>query len=93
MLRTVRFILASFMVFASVGGLADETAPAPDGWKPQVIPTAIYDRAGQALAKAKNDPEVVVSEVDLNARQIWYWLGDWQSGIWPEGPPRLQDKK
>ncbi len=56
------------------------------------IPTAIYDRGGQALAKAKKDPEVVVCEVDLNARQIWYWLGDWRSRIWREGPPRLQDK-
>jgi predicted amidohydrolase len=56
------------------------------------IPTAIYDRAGEALVKAKKDPEVIVSEVDLNARQIWYWLGDWRSRIWREGPPRLQDK-
>jgi predicted amidohydrolase len=56
------------------------------------VPTAIYDRAGQALAKAKKDPEVVVCEIDLNARQIWYWLGDWRSRIWREGPPRLQDK-
>jgi predicted amidohydrolase len=57
------------------------------------VPTAIYDRAGQALAKAKKDPEVIVSEVDLNARQIWYWLGDWRSRIWREGPPRLQEKQ
>ncbi len=56
------------------------------------IPTAIYDRAGQALAQAKKDPEVVVCEVDLNVRQIWYWLGDWRSRIWREGPPRLQEK-
>jgi predicted amidohydrolase len=56
------------------------------------IPTAIYDRAGQALAKAEKDPEVVVCEVDLNARHIWYWLGDWRSRIWREGPPPLQDR-
>jgi len=56
------------------------------------IPTAIYDRAGEALVKAKKDPEVVVCEIDLNARQLWYWLGDWRSRIWREGPPRLQDK-
>jgi predicted amidohydrolase len=56
------------------------------------VPTAIYDRAGQPLVQAKKDPEVVVSEVDLNARQIWYWLGDWRSRIWREGPPRLQEK-
>jgi hypothetical protein len=36
MLRTVRFILASFTVFTGVLALADETAPAPDGWKTQV---------------------------------------------------------
>jgi predicted amidohydrolase len=56
------------------------------------IPTAIYDRAGEALVKSKKDPEVIVCEVDLNARQIWYWLGDWRSRIWSEGPPRLHDK-
>jgi predicted amidohydrolase len=52
------------------------------------IPTAIYNRAGEALAKAKKAPEVVVSEIDLNTRQIWHWLGDWRSRIWREGPPR-----
>jgi predicted amidohydrolase len=57
------------------------------------VPTAIYNRAGDALAKANKDPEVIVSEVDLNARQIWYWLGDWRSRIWREGPPRLQEKR
>jgi predicted amidohydrolase len=51
------------------------------------IATAIYDRAGEPLVKAKEDSEVVVCEVDLNARQIWYWLGDWRSRIWHEGPP------
>jgi len=56
------------------------------------VPTAIYDRAGEVLVKAKKDPEVVVCEVDLNARQMWYWVGDWRSRIWREGPPRLPDK-
>src|SRR5713101_807761 len=37
MLKTVRFILASFMVFAGVPTLGDETAPAPDGWKTEVV--------------------------------------------------------
>src|SRR5713101_3040052 len=37
MLRTVRFILASFTVFAGVLAWADETSPAPDGWKTQVV--------------------------------------------------------
>ncbi len=56
------------------------------------VPTAIYNRAGEPLAKAKKDPEVVVSEIDLNTRHIWYWLGDWRSRIWREGPPRLPDR-
>jgi hypothetical protein len=42
--------------------------------------------------KANKDPEVVACEVDLNAGQIWYWVGDWRSRIWHEGPARLQDK-
>ena len=52
------------------------------------VPTAIYNRAGEPLVKAEKDPEVVVCEVDLNARQIWYWLGDWRSRIWHEAPAR-----
>jgi predicted amidohydrolase len=57
------------------------------------IPSAIYDRAGQALATARKDPEVLVREVDLNARHLWYWIGDWRARIWREGPPRSQDKQ
>jgi predicted amidohydrolase len=52
------------------------------------FPTAIYDRAGQALATTRKEPDVIVKEVDLNARLLWYWLGDWRSRIWREGPAR-----
>jgi predicted amidohydrolase len=51
------------------------------------IPSAIYDRAGEPLAVARKDPEVLVQEVDLNARRLWYWIGDWRSRIWREAPP------
>jgi predicted amidohydrolase len=48
--------------------------------------TAIYDLGGAAVAKAENDPEVIVTEVDLNGRRLWKWLGDWRARIWREGP-------
>jgi predicted amidohydrolase len=50
--------------------------------------TAIYDKTGEPLASAKDDPSVLISEVDLNARQLWPWLGDWRARIWREGPAR-----
>jgi predicted amidohydrolase len=51
--------------------------------------TAIYDRAGQPLATADKDLSVIVTEVDLNERLLWPWLGDWRSRIWREGPARI----
>ena len=48
--------------------------------------SAIYDKAGQPLVKARKDPEVIVTEVDLNERLLWPWLGDWRARIWREGP-------
>jgi sugar lactone lactonase YvrE/predicted amidohydrolase len=51
------------------------------------FPTTIYDKKGHAVAAARSDPEVIVTEVDLNERLLWQWLGDWRARIWREGPP------
>jgi predicted amidohydrolase len=48
--------------------------------------TAIYDRTGKELARSTRDPEVIDAEVDLEARTVWPWLGDWRSRIWHEIP-------
>jgi predicted amidohydrolase len=56
------------------------------------VPSAIYDRAGDPLATTRKDPDVLVQEVDLNARRLWYWIGDWRSRIWREGPPQAPGK-
>ncbi len=50
--------------------------------------SAIFDKAGASLAEATTDPCVLVTEVDLNERKLWPWLGDWRSRIWREGPAR-----
>jgi predicted amidohydrolase len=50
--------------------------------------TAIFDKAGKPLAEAAQDPAVLVTEVDLNERLLWPWLGEWRARIWREGPPR-----
>ena len=52
------------------------------------FPTTIYDRKGEVLAQEKDKSGVIVSEIDLNERVMWPWLGDWRSRIWREGPPR-----
>jgi predicted amidohydrolase len=50
--------------------------------------SAVYNKAGDAVTKAERDPAVIVTEIDLNDRLLWPWLGDWRSRIWREGPPR-----
>jgi predicted amidohydrolase len=52
------------------------------------FPTTIYDRKGSVLAQEKEKSGVIVSEVDLNERVMWPWLGDWRSRIWREAPVR-----
>jgi predicted amidohydrolase len=51
--------------------------------------TAIYDKAGEVLARSPEASGVIVSEIDLNDRMLWPWLGDWRSRIWREGPARV----
>jgi predicted amidohydrolase len=51
--------------------------------------TAIYDKAGEELAKSEDKSGVIVTEIDLNERKLWPWLGDWRSRIWREGPARI----
>jgi arylsulfatase A-like enzyme/predicted amidohydrolase len=48
--------------------------------------TAIFDRTGATMRQAESDPEVLVTQVDLNDRLHWRWLGDWRSRIWREAP-------
>jgi predicted amidohydrolase len=50
--------------------------------------TAIYDKAGDELAKSPEASGVILREIDLNDRMLWPWLGDWRSRIWREGPAR-----
>jgi predicted amidohydrolase len=54
------------------------------------FPTVIYDRKGEVAAKGEKDPSVILTEVDLNDRTLWPWLGDWRSRIWREGPARAE---
>jgi predicted amidohydrolase len=51
--------------------------------------TAIYDKAGEEMAKAGEGSGIVYSEMDLNQRLMWPWLGDWRARIWREGPARM----
>ena len=48
--------------------------------------TAVYDKAGEELAKAPDTSGVIYADVDLNERKLWPWLGDWRSRIWREAP-------
>jgi predicted amidohydrolase len=52
--------------------------------------TAIYDKAGSPILQAAKDRDVLVTEIDLNERTLWPWLGDWRARIWREGPSRSE---
>ena len=44
--------------------------------------------AGEPIARSEERSGVIYASVDLNARTMWPWLGDWRSRIWREGPAR-----
>ena len=48
--------------------------------------TAVFDKAGNSLAETTADPSVILTEVDLNERLLWPWLGEWRARIWREAP-------
>jgi predicted amidohydrolase len=54
--------------------------------------TAIYNKAGEELAKSPDSTNVIYANIDLNQRLLWPWLGDWRSRIWLEGPARAEVK-
>jgi predicted amidohydrolase len=53
--------------------------------------TGIFDRRGQRIADAREDPEIVMAEVDLGERTLWPWLRDWRARIWREAPVWAED--
>src|SRR5436190_1908968 len=54
--------------------------------------TAIYNKAGEELAKSPDSTNIIYANIDLNQRLLWPWLGDWRSRIWLEGPARAEAK-
>lgn len=50
--------------------------------------TAVFDLEGNILKQAKDDKEVVVVDVDLNAQKLWPWLGDLKNRIPRERPSK-----
>ena len=55
--------------------------------------SAIYDRRGQAIARAEKESQVLVVEVDLAEKVYWPWLGNWRTRIWPEAPPLFPPRR
>lgn len=57
--------------------------------------TGVFDLEGNIIEQAKNDREVVVVDVDLNAQKLWPWLGDLKNRIPRERPSMkaVQDRE
>lgn len=48
--------------------------------------SAVFDHEGNVIKEATRDKEVVVVDVDLNARKLWPWIGDFRNRIQQERP-------
>ena len=51
--------------------------------------TAVFDKKGNILKEATEENPVIVTEVDLNEREMWPWLGDFKSRIPREMPSQV----
>jgi len=50
--------------------------------------SAVFGLEGEVITQAKEDKSVVVTEVNLNERKLWPWLGDFRNRIPREMPSR-----
>lgn len=48
--------------------------------------SAVFDHEGNVVKEATRDKEVIVVDVDLNARKLWPWIGDFKNRIQQERP-------
>ncbi len=50
--------------------------------------TAVFDHAGEIIAEGTDDDPIAITEVDLEKRTLWPWLGDFRARIPREMPTR-----
>jgi predicted amidohydrolase len=48
--------------------------------------TGIFDKTGNLIAEGTEDNPLAIADIDLNEREIWWWLGEFRNRIKRERP-------
>jgi hypothetical protein len=48
--------------------------------------TGIFDKRGNLMAEGTDDNPVAIADIDLDTREIWWWLGEFRNRIKRERP-------
>jgi predicted amidohydrolase len=48
--------------------------------------TGIFDKTGNLISEGTEDNPVAIADIDLNEREIWWWLGEFRNRIKREMP-------
>ncbi len=51
--------------------------------------TGIFDKTGKLIVEGTEDNPVAIADIDLNKREMWWWLGEFRNRIKRERPEEI----